>query len=101
MHRDYILSSLVWQSTTLRSSRTLDRQQLVNLLFIQVEMQRTPHQRMLVASVMLTCNLWQDVGMCNGAIGVVEDVLFHHDRLPPCLPIAALVEFANYTVPVF
>ena len=56
---------------------------------------------MLVASVMLTCNLWQDVGMCNGAIGVVEDVLFHHDRLPPCLPIAALVEFANYTVPVF
>ena len=56
---------------------------------------------MLVASVMLTCNLWQEVGMCNGAIGVVEDLLFHHDRLPPCLPIPALVEFANYTVPVF
>ena len=32
---------------------------------------------------------------------VVEDLLFHHDRLPPCLPIAALVEFAKYTVPVF
>lgn len=25
--------------------------------------------------------------MCNRAIGVVEDVLFPHDRLPPCLPI--------------
>ena len=71
------------------------------LCSLEIEMQRTPHQTMLVASVMLTCNLWQDVGMCNGVIGVVEDVLFHHDRLPPCLPIAALVEFANYTVPVF
>ena len=56
---------------------------------------------MLVASVMLTCNLRQEVGMCNGAIGVVEDLLFHPDRLPPYLPIASLVEFANYSVPVF
>ena len=81
--------------------KSLGSSKLVNLLFIQIEMQRTPHQTMLVASVMLTCNLWQEIGMCNGAIGVVEDLLFHHDRLPPCLPIAALVEFANYTVPVF
>jgi len=48
-----------------------------------------------------SCHLWQEVGLCNGAIGVVEDLLFHHDRLPPCLPIAALVQFAKYTGPAF
>lgn len=51
------------------------------------------------AAVMLTRNPWQEVGLCNGATGVVEDLLLHPDRLPPCLPIAALVHFANYTGP--
>ena len=81
--------------------KSLGSSKLVNLLFIQVEMQRTPHQTMLVASVMLTCILRQEVGMCTGAIGVVEHLLFHPDRLPPYLAIAALVELANYSVPVF
>ena len=48
------------------------------------------------AAVILTCNLWQEVSVCNGATGVVEDPLFHSNRPPPCLPIAALVHFANY-----
>ena len=52
------------------------------------------------APVTLTCNLWKEVGMCNGATGVVE-ALFYPDRPPPCPPIAALVEFANYTGPSF
>ena len=42
---------------------------------------------------MLTCKFWQEVGLCNGATGVVEDLIFHPDRPPPCLPIAALVQF--------
>lgn len=50
---------------------------------------------------MLTSNLWQEVGLCNGATGVVEDLLFHPDRPPPCLPIAALVHFSHYTGPAF
>ena len=29
------------------------------------------------AAVMLTSNLWQEVGLCDGATGVVEDLLFH------------------------
>ena len=50
---------------------------------------------------MLTSNLWQEVGLCNGGTGVVEDLLFHPDRPPPCLPIAALVHFTNHTGPAF
>ena len=53
------------------------------------------------AAVMLTSNLWQEVGLCNSATGVVEDLLFHPDRPPPCLPIAALVHFSHYTGPAF
>ena len=53
------------------------------------------------AAVMLTSNLWQEVGLCNGATGVVEDLLFLPDRPSPCLPIAALVHFTNYTGPAF
>ena len=36
---------------------------------------------------MLTSNLWQEVGLCNGGTGVVEDLLFHPDRPPPCYPL--------------
>ena len=49
------------------------------------------------AAVMLTCNLWQEVGLCNSASGVVHDLIFHPERPPPCLPIAALVDFQHYT----
>ncbi|XP_078352432.1 uncharacterized protein LOC144637171 [Oculina patagonica] len=53
------------------------------------------------AAVMLTSNLWQEVGLCNGATGVVQDFLFHPDRPPPGLPIATLVQFPQYTAPAF
>ena len=53
------------------------------------------------AAVMLTCNLWQEVGLCNGASGVVHDLIFHPERPPPCLPITALVDFPHYTGPPF
>ena len=52
------------------------------------------------AAVMLTSNLWQEVGLCNGATGVVEDLLLNPDR-PACLPIAALIHFSHYTGPAF
>ena len=50
------------------------------------------------AAVMLTCNLWQDVGLCNGASCVVLDLIFHPERPLPCLPVAALAGFQQYTV---
>ena len=53
------------------------------------------------AAVMLTSNLWQEVGLCDGATGVVEDLLFHPDRPLPCLPITALVHFSHYTGTAF
>ncbi len=53
------------------------------------------------ARVMLTANLWQEVGLCNGAPGTVQQFLFHEGQAPPNLPIAVLVEFDNYTGPPF
>ena len=50
---------------------------------------------------MLTCNLWKEVGPYNGASGVVNDLIFHPDRPPLCLPISALVDLQHYTGPLF
>ena len=50
---------------------------------------------------MLTCILWQEVGLYKGATGVVQDLIFHPDHPPPCLPIAALAQFPHFTGPAF
>ena len=36
------------------------------------------------AKVMLTMNLWTDVGLCNGAIGTVLDFVYDEGQQPPC-----------------
>jgi len=53
------------------------------------------------AEVMLTTNLWPDVGLCNGAPGTVRDFIYQDGHAPPNLPIAVLVEFRNYCGPQF
>ena len=53
------------------------------------------------AAVMLTSNLSQDVGLCNGASGIVQSVLYPPNKGPPSLPIAVLVHFPHYTGPAF
>ena len=53
------------------------------------------------ARVMLTMNLWSNVGLCNGATGTVADIIFENNHQPPDLPIAVMIEFENYTGPVF
>ena len=53
------------------------------------------------ADVMLTSNLWQQVGLCNGAFGTVRDILYSPGSGPPHLPIAVLVEFPHYKGPPF
>lgn len=45
------------------------------------------------ARVMLTANLWQEVGLCNGAGGTVHALLYQNGHQPPDLPIAVLVNF--------
>ncbi|XP_066932700.1 uncharacterized protein [Clytia hemisphaerica] len=53
------------------------------------------------AKVMLTRNLWSDVGLCNGSLGIVKDIIFQRNHLPPALPIAVIVKFDRYTGPSF
>ncbi|XP_068744365.1 ATP-dependent DNA helicase PIF1-like [Montipora capricornis] len=51
------------------------------------------------ARIMLTMNLWTDVGLCNGATGVVLDFIYADNQQPPDLPIAVIVQFHDYTGP--
>ena len=53
------------------------------------------------AQVMLTANLWQEVGLCNGAAGTVYQILYQDGHKPPHLPVAVLVDFHNYTCEEF
>ena len=49
------------------------------------------------ARVMLTSNLWVDVGLVNGAMGTI----FYRTGGPPDLPIAVMVRFDSYSGPTF
>ena len=50
------------------------------------------------ARVMLTSNLWVEVGLVNGAMGTVEAICYK-DTTPPHLPVAVMVRFDHYTGP--
>ena len=52
------------------------------------------------ARVMLTSNLWVDVGLVNGAMGTVEAICYRTGG-PPDLPIAVMVRFDSYYGPTF
>ena len=52
------------------------------------------------ARVMLTSNLWVDVGLVNGAMGPVQDICYRTGG-PPDLPIAVMVHFDSYSGPTF
>ena len=53
--------------------------------------------------VMLTRNLWTEVGLCNGALGTVRHVIYAEGHSPPVLPIAIIVQFdkKDYSGPSF
>ena len=53
------------------------------------------------AKVMLTMNLWASVGLCNGATGTIDDIIYATNHQPPDLPIAVIVRFDNYRGPSF
>ena len=53
------------------------------------------------AEVMLMCNLWAEVGLCNGSFRVVEQFCYAEAAGPLSLPIAVLVHFPGYTGPAF
>ena len=51
-----------------------------------------------LARVMLTSNLWVDVGLVNGAMGTVQAICYQSGG-PPDLPVAVMVHFDNYPGP--
>ena len=51
------------------------------------------------AQIMPTMKLWTDIGLCNGATGVVLDFIYADNQQPPDLPIAVIVQFHDYTGP--
>ena len=53
------------------------------------------------AKVVLTLNLCTSLGLCNGATGVVIDIVFQTNTQPPDLPTSVLVQFKDYTGPSF
>ena len=53
------------------------------------------------AKVMLTSNLWQQVGLCNGTRGTVDNILYAEGQKPPSVPIAITVDFPDYSGPSF
>ena len=51
------------------------------------------------ARIMLTANLWVDMGLVNGAMGTVIAICYHNGQQPPDLPIAVTVQFDSYSGP--
>ncbi|GES76663.1 ATP-dependent DNA helicase Pif1-like [Rhizophagus clarus] len=51
------------------------------------------------ARVILMANLQTEIGLVNGMMGIVQEIIFSEDQGPPCLPIAGLVSFDNYKRP--
>ena len=52
------------------------------------------------ARVMLTANVWTQVGLVNGAVGTVVAICYNRGQSPPSLPVAVTVKFDSYTGPV-
>ena len=52
------------------------------------------------ARIMLTRNLWTEVGLCNGALGTVYSIIFP-DNTNTSFPIAVIVKFDSYSGPSF
>ena len=50
------------------------------------------------AQVMLTANLWIEVGLVNGALETVVSICYQEGG-PPALSLAVMVKFDNYTSP--
>ena len=50
------------------------------------------------ARVMLTSNLWVEMGLVNGAMGTIEAICYLRDK-PPALPVAVMIQFDHYSGP--
>ena len=54
------------------------------------------------SKVLLTRNVWHQVGLCNEACGIVRDIIFKPDAPPPSLAECIIVDFVEgYNGPSF
>ena len=51
------------------------------------------------ARIMLSANLWVEVGLVNGALGTVVAICYEDNHGPPDLPVAVMVRFDSYAGP--
>ena len=51
------------------------------------------------AKVMLTRNIWTSKGLCNGAMGSIQSIIYKQGQCPPALPVSVLVKFEDYQGP--
>ena len=51
------------------------------------------------ARVMLTSNLWTEVGLVNGAMGTIQAICHQNGKAPPDLPTLVTVTFDAYSGP--
>ena len=51
------------------------------------------------ARVMLSSNLWIEMGLVNGAMGIVQAICYKQGQAPPSLPVAVTVLFDHYSGP--
>lgn len=51
------------------------------------------------ARVMLSSNLWVNMGLVNGAMGTIKAICYHNGAAPPDLPVAVTVQFDTYSGP--
>lgn len=49
----------------------------------------------------MTGNLLTKKGLCNGAMGTVESIIYKEDQYPLALPIAVLINFDGQKGPCF
>jgi len=53
------------------------------------------------ARIMLTTNLWTEIGLVNGSMGSIEDLSWDYGRQTDQLPSVILIRFDSYTGPSF